>query len=38
MKCKVCGKDDSDRPMCFLGLPYCSELHRKQIAASEGKA
>lgn len=29
--CKVCGKPDRAKPMCFQGAEWCSEQHRKQI-------
>lgn len=32
--CKVegCGKTDDQKPQCFKGHDYCSELHRKTLA------
>lgn len=32
--CLICGKSDSDKPMCFRGENYCSDTHRKMISAS----
>lgn len=29
--CKVCGKSDNEKPMCFRGEPWCSERHRKVL-------
>jgi hypothetical protein len=29
--CRVCGKGDKDKPMCFRGEPWCSDNHRKLI-------
>lgn len=31
MNCKVCNKDDSQKPMAFRGEEWCSEAHRKEI-------
>lgn len=30
--CLVCEKPDEQKPMCFRGEDYCSELHRKFLA------
>lgn len=35
--CKVCGKPDNEKPMCFRGEDYCCELHRKQLAGEPSK-
>lgn len=29
--CEVCGKHDSQKPMCFRGVPWCCEIHRKVV-------
>ena len=29
--CEVCGKFDDEKPMCFRGERWCSEVHRKMI-------
>lgn len=34
---KGCGKTDGDKPMCFRGERWCSDLHRKAIVG-EGES
>lgn len=36
MHCAVCGKDDDQKPICFRGERYCSELHRKILNGEYG--
>ncbi len=31
MKCRVCGTEDPDKPMCFRMTDACCENHRKVI-------
>lgn len=33
--CKVCGKKDHEKAMCFRGENWCSELHRKVLIGEE---
>lgn len=29
--CRICGCDDSEKPMCFRGEPYCSDNCRRAL-------
>lgn len=30
-KCLICGKGDSDKPICYQKEDWCSELHRQLV-------
>jgi hypothetical protein len=36
-ECKTCGKPDAEKPMCFRGEDWCSEIHRKKQAGEPVK-
>lgn len=31
MNCEVCKKPDHQKPMCFRGMKWCSDNHRKVL-------
>jgi hypothetical protein len=35
--CRICGKFDSEKPMCFKGENWCCENHRKLIERENQK-
>lgn len=35
--CGVCDKPDDQKPMCFRGEKWCSELHRKIMVGDLSK-
>lgn len=30
--CEVCGKTDDRKPMCFRGMKWCCDIHRKILS------
>lgn len=35
-ECKVCGRDQSDRPAIFKNEDWCCENHRKMLRGGRG--